>query len=150
MGYYMGPRREDASLWAPLWETETYTLAGAPANGSLTPAEQVVFRAAMFDTLQAAGVYAPMPTALRTADLTIRRFSWLGLASNAWAILCASGLVMWYRPVNRIRRQREAAAAEWRRCHGECPHCGYSRSGLLAARCPECGNELGEPMVPRG
>lgn len=141
-GVYLGPRREDGAFWAPLWKTKSYRIMGIDTQAGLTPSESAIYRAAMFDELTVSGRYAPLPPALRVSDVRISVFSWLGLASNAWGLLCASGLVAWWHPVRRARRARAARAEADRRRRGECLQCGYSREGLAADRCPECGGEL--------
>ncbi len=50
----------------------------------------------------------------------------LMLAPTAW---------LWWGEIRRRRAARREMA-------GHCPSCGYDRSGLADAKCPECGTVL--------
>lgn len=143
LGSCSGPGRPKASLWAPMWDSESYRLRGPEQHPALTPAESAAYRAAMFDFLSTdpTARWAPLPAALRTADVQTSTFLWRGLASNLWALGCVVGLIAWVRPLDRWRAARGAHLTADRRYRGRCIHCAYSTRGLAANQCPECGRE---------
>lgn len=142
--WYRGPLGPRDALWAPTSADESHAIYLLPRDASrpLTPADEVAFRGAFVDLLnEEYGARGSLPPALRTGDVASARVIWTGHLANAWALLLASGLVAWARPVARFRAARREWVAGERHARGECVRCGYSVAGLAGHICPECGHD---------
>lgn len=141
----LNPMTTQSGFWSLIVEEHFQYVHFLDANGNvagtLTPAD----RLAIIQAIEAAqpGTIDPARVNFLAGGGGIIRSKvlWWGVANNAWVaalfiILIASA----YLNVARMRTQRRL------RSIAECWKCGYSRAGLSATTCPECGANL--PAIP--